>query len=106
MPKNKFGGKKAKIITSIAMFYDLDEPLKFVREIFNILARCKKGAGGEIQLTDALAEHIKKRAGYACIYDGQYYDCGNKLEFIKAIINFGLQRREFKKPLRKYLKNI
>ena len=36
--KNKFGGKKAKIITSIAMFYDLDEPLKFVREIFDILA--------------------------------------------------------------------
>tara|TARA_B100001964_G_scaffold242859_1_gene318974 strand:- start:1083 stop:1940 length:858 start_codon:yes stop_codon:yes gene_type:complete len=75
-------------------------------EIFNILARGKKGAGGEIQLTDALAEHIKKRAGYACIYDGQYYDCGNKLEFIKAIINFGLKRPEFKKPLKKYLKNL
>ena len=75
-------------------------------EVFNILAKNKKGAGGEIQLTDALAEYIKKRVGYACIYDGVYYDCGNKLEFIKAIINFGLQRREFKKPLRKYLKNI
>ncbi len=75
-------------------------------EVFNILAKGKKGAGGEIQLTDALAEYIKKRAGYACIYDGTYYDCGNKLEFMKAIINFGLKRSEFKKPLRKYLKNI
>ena len=75
-------------------------------EVFSILAKGKKGAGGEIQLTDALAQYIKKRAGYACIYDGTYYDCGNKLEFIKAIINFGLQRPEFKKPLRKYLKNV
>ena len=32
--KSKFGNKKAKIITSIAMFYDLDEPLEFVREVF------------------------------------------------------------------------
>ena len=36
--KKQFGNKKARIITSIAMFYDLDEPLKFVREIFNILS--------------------------------------------------------------------
>ena len=75
-------------------------------EVFDILAKVKKGAGGEIQLTDALAEYIKKRAGYACKYNGIYYDCGNKLEFIKAIINFGLKREEFKKPLKKFLKNI
>ena len=75
-------------------------------EIFDILAKGKKGAGGEIQLTDALAEYIKKKAGYACIYDGIYYDCGNKLELMKAIISFGLKRKEFKKELKKYINNF
>ena len=60
----------------------------------------------EIQLTDAIARYIKARAGYACIYEGDYYDCGDKLEFIKAIINFGLKRKEFKGQLKKYLKNF
>lgn len=75
-------------------------------EIFGILAQGQKGAGGEIQLTDALAQQIKKQEGYACIYQGDYYDCGNKLEFIKAIIKFSLKRPEFKRPLKKYLRNI
>ncbi len=75
-------------------------------EIFDFLAKQKAGAGGEIQLTDAIASYIKKRAGYACIYKGDWYDCGKKLEFIKAIVNFGLKRSEFRRPLRRYLKNI
>jgi len=75
-------------------------------EIFNILGKGKKGAGGEIQLTDAMAEHIRKRAGYACTYSGDYYDCGNKLEFIKATINYAVKRKEFRGPLKRYLKKI
>ncbi|PIR06601.1 MAG: UTP--glucose-1-phosphate uridylyltransferase [Candidatus Komeilibacteria bacterium CG11_big_fil_rev_8_21_14_0_20_36_20] len=75
-------------------------------EIFDILANLKPGAGNEIQLTDAMAKHIKKRAGYASIYQGTYYDCGNKIEFIKAIINLALKRKEFNGALKKYLKNI
>ena len=75
-------------------------------ELFDFLADQKIGAGGEIQLTDAIARYIKARAGYACIYEGDYYDCGDKLEFIKAIINFGLKRKEFKGQLKKYLKNF
>lgn len=75
-------------------------------EIFDFLAKQKPGAGGEIQLTDAIARYIKERAGYACLYEGDYYDCGNKLEFMKAIINFGLKRSAFKKELKKYLRQI
>ena len=75
-------------------------------DIFKYLSKGKKGAGGEIQLTDAIAEHIKKKAGYACTYDGKYYDCGSKLEFIKAIVDFGLKRKEFKQALKKHIKNI
>ncbi len=75
-------------------------------EIFDFLAKQKPGAGGEIQLTDAIARYIKERVGYACLYEGDYYDCGNKLEFMKAIINFGLKRSAFKKELKKYLRQI
>lgn len=75
-------------------------------EIFDYLDKQKKGAGGEIQLTDAIARYIKKRAGYACLYKGNYYDCGNKLEFVKAIVNFTLKRKEFRGQLKKYLKNL
>ncbi|PWB38820.1 MAG: UTP--glucose-1-phosphate uridylyltransferase [Parcubacteria group bacterium] len=75
-------------------------------EIFKILAKGRKGAGGEIQLTDALAVYFKNHPGYACVYQGDYYDCGSKLEFIKAIVRFSLKRPEFKKELKKYLKNI
>ena len=75
-------------------------------EIFDWLGNQKEDTSGEIQLTDAIARYIKKRAGYGCIYQGDYYDCGNKLEFIKAIVNFGLKRKEYRSQLRKYLKNI
>ena len=75
-------------------------------DILDILAKGKKGAGGEIQLTDALAQHVKKKAGYACNYTGTYYDCGNKLEFIKAIVNYGLKRKGFKTQLKRYLKKV
>lgn len=75
-------------------------------EIFDFLAKQKAGAGNEIQLTDAIARYIKERAGYACLYEGDYYDCGNKLEFMKAIIHFGLKRSAFKRELKKYLRQI
>jgi UTP--glucose-1-phosphate uridylyltransferase len=53
-----------------------------------------------------LASYIKQRAGYACRYDGDYYDCGDKLEFIKAIIKFGLKHPDFRKALKKYWQQI
>lgn len=74
--------------------------------IFDFLAKQKAGAGGEIQLTDAIARYIKERVGYACLYEGQYYDCGNKLEFMKAILHFGLKRSDFKKELKKHLRQL
>jgi UTP--glucose-1-phosphate uridylyltransferase len=74
--------------------------------ILDILGKLKPGSGGEIQLTDAFTKHIKKQAGYACVYDGTYYDCGNKLEFVKATINFALKHPELRGPLKNYLKKL
>ncbi|MCW1929869.1 MAG: UTP--glucose-1-phosphate uridylyltransferase [Candidatus Kerfeldbacteria bacterium] len=58
-------------------------------EIFESLARIEPGAGGEIQLTDALKDLLQTQPMYAHQYSGVYRDCGNKVEYIKAIIAFG-----------------
>ncbi len=60
--------------------------------IFNYLKNTPKGAGGEIQLTDAIAEQLCAEPVKAFAFDGVRYDCGNKLEF--AIANFELTRQD------------
>lgn len=57
-------------------------------EIFDSLTRVAPGAGGEIQLTDALKDLLKTQSMYAHEYQGIYRDCGNKVEYIKTIIAF------------------
>ena len=77
-------------------------------EIFEVLKSTKVGKGGEVWLVDAINALKKKGVPlYACeIENGKYYDCGNKLEFIKATIDFALKHKEINKELKKYLKNI
>jgi UTP--glucose-1-phosphate uridylyltransferase len=75
-------------------------------EIFKVLEKTKRGKGGEVWLVDAI-NALKKQGVplYACeIENGKYYDCGNKLEFIKATIDFALEHKEIGKELKKYLK--
>ncbi|PJB71993.1 MAG: UTP--glucose-1-phosphate uridylyltransferase [Alphaproteobacteria bacterium CG_4_9_14_3_um_filter_47_13] len=59
-------------------------------EIFTHLANFEKGAGGEIQLTDALVKLIGKQEFYGFRYEGIRYDCGTKLGFIESNVAFGL----------------
>lgn len=75
-------------------------------KIFKILENLTPGAGGEIQLTDAIAELKRIEAVYAYDFDGVRYDIGEKLGFIKTTIEFALNREEFKKQLVEYLENI
>ena len=74
--------------------------------IFNILESTKQGTGGEIQLTDAIASLIKKEKVYAHEFEGVRFDCGNKLDFLKASIQFGLSHSELSSDLKNYLKNL
>jgi UTP--glucose-1-phosphate uridylyltransferase len=77
-------------------------------EIFEVLKKTKAGKGGEIWLVDAI-NALKKRGIplYACeIENGKYYDCGNKLEFIKATIDFALKHKEIGPELKKYIKTL
>ena len=74
--------------------------------IFDILEKTKKGAGNEIQLTDAIASQILQEKVYAYEFDGERFDCGNKFGFMKATIQYGLNHKEISPQLKEYLQNI
>jgi UTP--glucose-1-phosphate uridylyltransferase len=74
--------------------------------IFDILARTKPGAGGEIQLTDALKELAAQKAMYGLIFDGKRYDVGDKLGYLKAMVEFALHRPDLAGEFRSYLEDV
>jgi len=71
--------------------------------IFDYLDITEEGTGGEVQLTDAMRLMLNDRAFYGLVLDGRRYDIGNKLDFIKANVLFGLQRPEMKEELLAWL---
>lgn len=75
-------------------------------EIFELLEKTPRGAGGEIQLTDAMDALMKSQAFYAYVYEGVSHDCGDKLGWLKANIALGLKRPEFEGALKAYLKEL
>lgn len=75
-------------------------------KIFDILNDQKPGAGGEIQLTDAIAELNQIEAVYAYDFEGVRYDVGEKLGFIKTQLEFALQREDLQEELYEYLSSI
>jgi UTP--glucose-1-phosphate uridylyltransferase len=74
--------------------------------IFDCLARTKPGAGGEIQLTDALRLLSQEHGLWAYIYDGVSYDAGDKIGFLKATVEIALQNAELGPEFRAYLKTL
>ena len=75
-------------------------------EIFDILDQTPPGAGGEIQLTDAMRTLTRKKGMVAVDYTGTRYDMGNKLGILKAQVEVGLQHPELGADFRAYLKEI
>ncbi len=63
-------------------------------EIFGLLEDQAAGAGGEIQLTDAMARLMAKQDFYAYEFDGREYDCGSKLGYFEAVLAFALEHEE------------
>jgi UTP--glucose-1-phosphate uridylyltransferase len=72
--------------------------------IFDLLEAIPKGAGGEIQLTDAIAALLKEEQVLAYEFKGQRYDCGSKLGYLRATVEYALQHEELKKEFGAYLK--
>jgi UTP--glucose-1-phosphate uridylyltransferase len=77
-----------------------------VPEIFPLLAGVKPGAGGEIQLTDALRLLAQQQRVYAYRFQGKRYDIGDKLGFLQATVEFALARPDLAGPFREYLTSI
>jgi len=75
-------------------------------EIFSILENQQAGAGGEIQLTDAMIALAKTQPFYAVKFEGRSYDCGSKLGFLTANVAYALKRKDIAPELRAELKQL
>ena len=75
-------------------------------EIFDKLEHIGKGAGGEIQLTDGIADLLGEAAVYAYSFDGVRYDCGSKLGYLQATVAYGLEHLDTGKEFREHLKQV
>jgi UTP--glucose-1-phosphate uridylyltransferase len=75
-------------------------------EVFDCLERTKPGRGGEIQLTDALRLLAAEKGLYAYKFEGKSYDAGDKLGFLKASVELGLENTEFGGDFLEYLRSL
>jgi UTP--glucose-1-phosphate uridylyltransferase len=73
--------------------------------IFHHLENVRPGSGGEIQLTDAIASLLAEEQVLGYRYDGVRYDCGSKLGYLQASVEFGLRHREVGAAFADYLKS-
>lgn len=78
----------------------------FTPDIFDFINKTKPGKNGEIQLTDAMRLMVKSHAIYGFRLKGSRYDIGNKLDFLKTNIIYGLQRPDIGKDLGEFIKKI
>jgi UTP--glucose-1-phosphate uridylyltransferase len=77
-----------------------------IPEIFDALESTRPGKGGEIQLTDAIKLLSKKHRIYAYEFEGERYDAGDKLGFLKANVSFALKRPDIRQGFKNFLKEL
>jgi UTP--glucose-1-phosphate uridylyltransferase len=75
-------------------------------ETFGILAKTERGAGGEIQLTDALRELLRAGDFYGYVFEGTRYDAGEKLGYLKATVDYALRHPMLGAEFRTYLDGL
>ena len=75
-------------------------------KIFEYLGKGKKGAGGEIQLTDAMKTLLKEQPVYGYKFKGKRFDCGDKVGFQMANLAFALERPDMRDKLIKFIKEV
>jgi UTP--glucose-1-phosphate uridylyltransferase len=75
-------------------------------EIFPILEKTGRGAGGEIQLTDALRELVRRGDFYGYVFEGKRYDAGEKIGYLKATVDYALKHPALSLEFRAYLKSL
>ena len=76
-------------------------------DVMHNISKMKSGAGGEIQLTDAIAEEIaQERNVYGLRFRGQRFDCGSKAGFLQATVAFGMAREDLRDEFTAYLEEM
>ena len=75
-------------------------------EVMRILERQERGAGGEIQLTDAMAQLIGKQPFHGFTFDGARYDCGDKAGYIQANLTLALARPDIGPAVRAFAEDV
>ena len=78
----------------------------FTPRIFDMIERTPPGKNGEIQLTDAIALLIEKEPVYGYVFTDGRYDIGNKLDYLRATVEFALVRDDLGPAFRRYLKDL
>jgi UTP--glucose-1-phosphate uridylyltransferase len=76
----------------------------FTPRIFHHLAHLKRGSGGELQLTDAIAELLKEQQVLAYEFTGKRYDCGSKIGYLEATVEYALKHPQVKDEFAAYLR--
>lgn len=74
--------------------------------IFEYLNQTSEGSGGEIQLTDGIALMLKHEDAYALPFTGKRYDCGSKLGYLEATVEFALKHNDLSREFKDYLKRL
>lgn len=74
--------------------------------IFQLLENTQRGAGNEIQLTDAIADLLKEQRVLSYNFDGRRFDCGSKLGYLKAQVEFALEHEEVGAEFKEFLKTL
>jgi len=74
--------------------------------VYAKLATIGRGAGGEIQLTDGIAALMADESVYAYAFEGKRYDCGSKLGYLEATVEFGLKHENLGDQFANYLARL
>lgn len=98
--------EKPQTKEEVLSLYSITDRVVLPPSIFEILERTKPGAGGEIQLTDAMKEIAVTEGMTAVEMDGNRFDMGNKFGVLKANIDVGLKHPETKEQLKAYIKEL
>jgi UTP--glucose-1-phosphate uridylyltransferase len=75
-------------------------------KIFDKLEQTQRGAGGEIQLTDAIEALMQEQAVYGYEFEGTRYDCGTTMGWLKASVELALERPDLAPEFRRYLQDL
>ena len=75
-------------------------------EIFPVLQKTERGAGGEIQLTDAMRTLVRQGDFYGYVFEGKRYDAGEKLGYLKATVDYALRHPDLAAEFRAYLESL